>query len=322
MARKTKYRYNPETCRYEPFYLKGKPLRRRMMIFVALAFAVSAGGYFYLKNYFETIDELLLEQTNQTLKVEWEMLHQRVEKANENLAHYIEKDDHTYRVILDSNPLDGSIREAGVGGSDRINHKLLKDFPVVLSEYVIIEKLRHQLDVEVQSYTELNKMLDRKIAMWSAKPAIQPLSNKELTYLHTTYGTRFHPVLGYMRDHKGLDFSADVGTPIYATGDAYVKSAYYSESFGNVIFLDHRFGYETRYAHLSKYNVKVGQNVKRGELIGYVGDTGLSKGPHLHYEVLFQGAHVNPINFFQRDLSNQEYEKVIEEAGRSHESLD
>jgi murein DD-endopeptidase MepM/ murein hydrolase activator NlpD len=319
---KTKYKYNPETCRYEPFYLKGKTLRRRMIIFLAIAFAVSTGGYFYVRNYFETIDELLLEEKNQTLKVKWEMLHQRIEHANENLAQYIEKDDQTYRVILDSNPLDPSIREAGVGGSERINAKILKDFPLVLLEHLTVEKLRHQLDVEVQSYTELNKMLDRKLAMWSAKPAIQPLSNKELTYLHTTYGSRFHQVLGYVRDHKGLDLSADVGTPVYATGDGVVKSAYYSESYGNVIFLDHRFGYETRYAHLSKFNVKQGVKVKRGELIGFVGSTGLSKGPHLHYEVLYQNQHVNPINFFQRDLSNQEYEKVIEEAGKSHESLD
>lgn len=321
MAR-TKFRYNPETCRYEPFYLKGKHLRQRMLIFLALSLAVATGGYYYLKNYFETVDEFLLQEKNQTLKVKWEMLHQRVERANQKLAHYIDKDDNTYRVILDSHPLDPTIRVAGVGGSERINVKLLKEFPLVLNEQVAVEKLRHQVDVELQSYNELNKLLDRKSAMWSARPAIQPLSNKELTYLHTRYGLRNHSVLGYVREHKGLDFSADVGTPIYATGDGVVKSVYYSESYGNVIFLDHQYGYETRYAHLSKFNVKNGQRVKRGELIGYVGDTGLSSGPHLHYEVLYQDQHVNPINFFQRDLSNQEYEKVIEEAGKDRESLD
>jgi murein DD-endopeptidase MepM/ murein hydrolase activator NlpD len=293
-----------------------------MIIFLTLALSIATGGYFYLKNYFETIDELLLEQTNATLKVEWEVLHHRVKTANQHLAHFIDKDDNNYRIILDSHPLSHSIREAGVGGSERINHKLLKDFPVVLGEYVIIEKLQHQLDVEVQSYKELNKMLDRKIAMWSSKPAIQPLSNEELTYLHTTYGSRFHEVLGYIRDHKGLDFSADVGTPIYATGDGQIKTIYFSESYGNVIFLDHQYGYETRYAHLSKFNVKRGQRIKRGEVIGYVGNTGLSKGPHLHYEVLYENQHVNPINFFQRDLSIKEYEKLIEEAGKNHESLD
>lgn len=264
----------------------------------------------------------MLEEKNKTLKVSWDVLHHRVEKANRELAAFIEKDDHNYRVILDSNPLPPSIREAGVGGSERINYKLLKDFPFILYEYQLVEKLQHQLDVEVQSYAEIGKMLDDKLAMWAAKPAIQPLSNEDLEYLHIKYGPRLHPILGFVREHKGLDFSADIGTPVYATGDGKVKSAYFSESLGNVIFLDHRFGYETRYAHLSKFNVETGQVVKRGEIIGYVGDTGLSGGPHLHYEVLFLGGHVNPINFFQRDLSNAEYEKLIDLASRPHPPLD
>lgn len=321
MAR-TKFRYNPETCRYEPFYVKGKALRKRIFVFMFLSFMLAAGGYFWLKNYFETVDELLLEQKNQALRIEWDILHQRVKQVSENLAHFIDKDDNNYRVILDSPPLSPSIREAGVGGSEKINHKLLNDFPEVLREYSAVEKLQHQVEVEVQSYKEINQMLDRKIAIWAAKPAIQPLSNKDLTYLHTTYGSRMHPILGFIRGHKGLDFSADIGTPVYATGDGRVKNAYYSESFGNVIFIDHLYGYETRYAHLSRFNVKNGQQVKRGEVIGYVGNTGLSGGPHLHYEVLYQDEHVNPINFFQRDLNNKEYEKLIELASHPQPPLD
>jgi murein DD-endopeptidase MepM/ murein hydrolase activator NlpD len=321
MAR-TKFRYNPKTCRYEPYYVKGSVLRQRIFLLLTLSLAVAAGGYSWLNRYFETIDELLLEEKNQALKVEWQILHQRVDHASEQLAGYIDKDDNNYRAILDSNPLGSSIREAGVGGSEKINHKLLKDFPQILDAYLSVEKLQHQLDVEIQSYSEINKMLDGKIAMWAAKPAIQPLSNEDLTYLHIKYGPRMHPILGFVREHKGLDFSADIGTPVYATGDGKIKNAYYSESLGNVIFLDHVFGYETRYAHLSKFNVIIGQEVKRGEIIGYVGDTGLSGGPHLHYEVLYQGEHINPINFFQRDLNNQEYEKLIEMASKHHAPLD
>jgi murein DD-endopeptidase MepM/ murein hydrolase activator NlpD len=321
MAR-TKFRYNPYTCRYEPYYVKGKVLRKRFFMFLFLSLAVAAGGYRWLNSYFETLDELLLAEKNRALKVEWDILHQRVERANQKLAEFIDKDDHNYRVILDSNPLEPSIREAGVGGSEKINHKILRDFPAILHEYQAIEKLQHQLDVEVQSYSEIDKMLDAKIAMWAAKPAIQPLSNEDLTYLHIKYGPRMHPILGFIREHKGLDFSADIGTPVYATGDGKVKTAYYSESLGNVIFIDHLFGYETRYAHLSKFRVDNGQEVKRGEIIGYVGDTGLSGGPHLHYEVLYHGEHINPINFFQRDLNNQEYEKLIEMASKHHAPLD
>jgi murein DD-endopeptidase MepM/ murein hydrolase activator NlpD len=321
MAR-TKFRYNPVTCRYEPYYVKGKTLRKRFFLFLFLSLAVASGGYRWINNYFETLDELLLAEKNQALKVEWDILHQRVDRANRELAEFIDKDDNNYRVILDSNPLSPSIREAGVGGSEKINHKILKDFPAILNEHLAIEKLQHQLDVEVQSYSEIDKMLDGKIAMWASKPAIQPLSNEHLTYLHTKYGPRMHPILGFIREHKGLDFSADIGTPVYATGDGKVKTAYYSESLGNVIFIDHLYGYETRYAHLSKFRVNNGQEVKRGEIIGYVGDTGLSGGPHLHYEVLYQGEHINPINFFQRDLNNQEYEKLIEMASKHHPPLD
>jgi murein DD-endopeptidase MepM/ murein hydrolase activator NlpD len=283
---------------------------------------VATGGYFYLRNYFETIDEFLLEQENQILKTEWADLRHRVNVADQNLAEFIQKDDYNYRVILESHPLAPSIREAGVGGSEKINGKLMLEFPVIYHEAKRVEKLQHQAEIEIQSFQEIDKILEKKTAMWSAKPAIQPLSNETLTYLHTTYGSRFHQILGYVREHKGLDLTADVGTPVYATGDGRVERAQYSQSFGNVIYLDHMYGYETRYAHLSKFNVTHGQRVKRGDLIGYVGNTGLSKGPHLHYEVLFQGQHVNPINFFQRDLSNNEYERLIEEASKSHESLD
>jgi murein DD-endopeptidase MepM/ murein hydrolase activator NlpD len=287
------------------------------MLFCLFAMSLASGGYFWVKQYFETIEEVLLEQKNQTLKIEWEILHQRVEKANEKLAAFIDKDDNNYRVILDTSPLDPTIREAGVGGSERIDYKILQDFPSILQEYTTIEKIKHQLDVEIQSYEEINKLLDRKMAMWAAKPAIQPLSNEDLTYLHMRYGQRFHQILGRVRDHKGLDFSADIGTPIYATGDGKIEKVYVSESFGKVIFINHKFGYETRYAHLSKFHVKEGQTVKRGQLIGLVGSTGLSAGPHLHYEVLFQGEHINPINFFQRDLNNAEYEKLIDLAAHS-----
>ena len=321
MGRK-RFIYNSETCRYEPYYLKGKALRTKTFLYFLFASMIALGGYFFIHQYFETLDELILEKNNQSLKIEWESLHERIEKAGNRLAKFIDKDDNNYRVILDSSPLSHTIRNAGVGGSEKINKKLLADFPEILGDYMAVEKIKHELEVEVQSYKEIEKLLDLKIDMWASKPAIQPLSNKELTFLHTSYGSRVHPILGYVRGHKGLDFSADSGTPVYATGNGIVKTAYTSTSFGNVIFIDHEYGYETRYAHLSRFNIRTGQRVKRGEIIGFVGSTGLSGGPHLHYEVLYHNENVNPINFFQRDLSNQEYEKVIEEAGKDRDSLD
>lgn len=318
----TRFRYNPTSCRYEPFYVKGKVLRNRLLLFMSLSFFLAFGSYLYLLRYVPSLDEIFLTEENQTLKIEWDILHDQIQDANKKLLTLIEKGDHNYRVILGSEPLAASIREAGIGGSEKMNTAQLQEYPLVMKEYRLFEKLKHQLEVELQSYDEIAKMLEQKSLMWAARPAIQPISNKMLTQLHATFGERRHPVLGYVRDHKGLDFTADVGTPVYATGDGVVKSAYFSDSFGNVIFIDHKFGYETRYAHLSKFNVRRGERIRRGDIIGFVGNTGLSRGPHLHYEVLYNGLQINPINFFQRDLSNNEYEKLVEEGSKYRESLD
>jgi len=318
----TRYRYNPATCRYEPFYVKGRVLRQRVLLFLSFSFLLALGGYAYLLKYIPSLDEIFLSEENQKLRIAWDILHDEIAASNTKLSSLIEKGDYNYRVILDSSPLDSSIREAGIGGSVKLDLAQLQDYPRVLSEYRFFEKVKHQLQVELQSYDEIAKMFEQKSLMWAARPAIQPVSNKTLTRLHATFGERFHPILGYVRDHKGLDFTADIGTPVYATGDGVVEVAYFSGTYGNVIFLDHGFGYETRYAHLSKFNVTKNQKIKRGDIIGFVGDTGMSKGPHLHYEVLYKGLQINPINFFQRDLSNKEYEKLVEEGSKYNEALD
>lgn len=318
----TRFRYNDATCKYEPFYVKGRILRNRILTFLVLSLSLAFGSYLYLLNYIPSLDEVFLAEENQRLHIEWDILRDEVDETHEQLLGLIEKGDHNYRVILDSEPLDPNIREAGIGGREKIRTAQLDDYPVILREYEVLEKLKHQLDVELQSYDEIANLYEQKSMMWAARPAIQPISNKTLTHLHSTFGERLHPLLGYVRDHKGLDFTADVGTPVYATGDGVVKTAYFSLSFGNVIFLDHGYDYETRYAHLSKFNAKKGQKIKRGDIIGFVGSTGLSGGPHLHYEVLYKGLQINPINFFQRDLSNKEYEKLVEEGSKYREPLD
>lgn len=319
---KVRYTYNKETCKYEPFYVNGGVLRYRIVTFTALSFLIACIAYFFSIQYFETFDELLLRQKNEKLKVRWNVLHQRIEHAQQELAELIKKDDYNYRVILDSSPLDASIREAGIGGSEKINLSQISDFPYIVSDFVSLKKVKHQLNVEVQSYDDLEQMLAQKTLAWLARPAIQPISNTQLTKLHLTYGLRFHPIFKVFKDHKGLDMAAAHGTPVYATGDGKVAMAYFSGSYGNVIYLDHGYNFETRYAHLSKFVVKSGEHVKRGQLIGYVGNTGNSVSAHLHYEVLFNGQHVNPINFFQRDLSNEEYQKLIDTESENSFSLD
>lgn len=321
MAR-IRYRYNVETCRYEPWYLKGKALRKRVFIFLSLSLMIAATGCMLYVRQAGSFDEILLERKNAVLKTEWRLLRDRIADANRHLNELIEKDDHNYRVILDSSPLSPNIREAGIGGSEKFDPQPLKSFPEIFDSYAKLENLGHQLDVEVQSFGALNKMVNERTEMWASRPAIQPISNKQLDRLHMTYGARFHPIFHVYMDHKGLDFAASQGTPVYATGDGKVLMAYFSGSYGNVIYLDHGYSYETRYAHLSGFAVKSGERVKRGQVIGYVGSTGNSVSAHLHYEVLYKGQHTNPINFFQRDLNNKEYEKLIEIGSQQIHPLD
>lgn len=317
-----KYTYNPETCRYEPWHLKGKALRNHVVVFLLLSLVLAYAGFVYYIKTNGSFDEVMLAQENQKLKIEWQAINDRARKARLNLNKLIEKDDQDYRTILDVGPLEPSVRQAGIGGSEKFDKKAIQEYPTILKSYTTILDIRHQLDVEAQSYNELKEMVNDKADAWATRPAIQPISNKQLNRLHLTYGARLHPIFHVFKDHKGLDFAASIGTPVYATGDGKVGMAYHSDSYGNVIYLEHGHGFETRYAHLSKFAIVPGEKVKRGQVIGYVGSTGNSKAPHLHYEVLYQGSHVNPINFFQRDLSNQEYQKLIEIGSTQNTVLD
>jgi murein DD-endopeptidase MepM/ murein hydrolase activator NlpD len=319
---KTTYRYNAETCKYEPWYAKGKVLRNRILIFLSISFTLALCCFGFYRSYFQSFDEFVLAEKNQTLKVEWQFLNDRLIKANAELSHLIDKDDNNYRVILDTNPLSPEVRQAGVGGSLKFDKEDIQNSALVLDGYTKLENLKHALAVEIQSFEELNNMLDEKIRMWAARPAIQPINNKQLIQLRMTYGSRFHPIFHIYRPHKGLDFAAAEGTPVYATGDGKVIMEYFSDTYGKVIYIDHDHRFETRYAHLSKFAVKPGEYVKRGQVIAYVGSTGTSVSSHLHYEVLFNGQHVHPINFFQRDLSNKEYEKLIKQGSEHTDPLD
>jgi len=319
MARIT-YIYNPETCKYEPVIITGKRFTRNSIRFLSISFLLGLGGLIYFNSLYPLWDETLLKEKNQKLKTEWRVLNGKLDKASAQLSILEQNDDNNYRMILDMEPLSATIREAGVGGREKESSSIR--FPLIRRAYEKAEKIKSRLDIEIQSLEELGKQLENKEKMWASRPAIQPIDNKDLTQLHTTFGARLHPLLGYVRPHKGLDFTAPQGSPVYATGDGVVAVAERSSTFGNTVLIRHGYSFQTRYAHLTRYTVIDGEPVKRGQVIGYVGSTGLSKGAHLHYEVLFNNEQVNPINFFQRDLSNKEYEKLVELSGKDLPSLD
>jgi murein DD-endopeptidase MepM/ murein hydrolase activator NlpD len=316
------FTYNPHTCQYEPVYLTGTRLLKKLVVFFSLSTLLALTTFGWYINRYSPIEEQLQRKRNKALMAQWQWLQKQVSERQKTLASLAELDDHTYRLILDLPALSAAQRKAGTGGVEARYPAEVRNYPAILEAYKKIDRLKHQAEVEVQSFNQLNDIAQIKSTMWASRPAIQPVDNRELTRLHTTFGLRMHPIFNVLMDHKGLDFTAPKGSPVYATGDGRVSMAYFSGSYGNVIYIDHGFDYETRYAHLYKFNVRPGQFVKRGELIGYVGNTGISVSPHLHYEVFYKGQAVNPIHFFQRDLSNQEYLKLIQTAGKSESSLD
>lgn len=324
---KVKYYYDTETCRYEPIVVSKKSILLNVLAFVCVALIIASGMTFYYQENFKSVREARLSQENQKLKLEWDHLQQEINSIQEQINSLTYNDDHIYRVILDSEPIPSTVRQGGAGGHNKyenLTNTGLESEPLIVGTYQTIDQLKKKLYIQTKSYDELNQMLKEKEMMWASRPAIQPINNAELIRISSGYNPRrFHPILKKVHPHKGIDFTASRGTPVYATGDGIVTTAYYSSSYGNVIFINHGYGYQTRYAHLNKFNIKVGQHVKRGEVIGFVGNTGRSEAPHLHYEVIYKHSHTDPINYFQRDLSNEEYEKLIElSAGKENIILD
>ena len=319
MARQ-RFIYNSETCKYEPVVVSPSAFGKQALQFLGISFLIGLAGLLYYNQQYPWLDEVQQQEKNNQLKAEWALLNKHVDEVSHQLADLEHADDANYRVILELDPLSKDQREAGVGG--RFKESSAISYSYIRSTIQKTEKIVNRLSIEEQSLKELESELKEKEKKWSSRPAIQPVSNKDLTHLHTLFGLRLHPLLGYVRPHNGLDFSAPQGSPIYAAGDGKVEVAQYSESLGNMVFIDHGFGFETRYGHMTKFIVSAGELVKRGQVIGYVGNTGLSVAAHLHYEVLFKDEYINPINFFQRDLNNKEYEKLIELGSRNATSLD
>jgi murein DD-endopeptidase MepM/ murein hydrolase activator NlpD len=276
-------------------------------------------------NYFESPKELLLKNEVNELKYYYSKLEEDVALMNETLQGIERRDDNIYRAVLGAEPIDKSIREAGIGGVDRysdIREKNIihKDLIVELREKA--DKLKRKLYIESKSQDDVVSLAEKKEAQFAAIPAIQPIANKQLQALASGYGMRIHPIYKVKKMHTGIDFAAPIGTPIYATADGKVEEVSIKYSgYGKTIVIDHGFGYKTRYAHMHDFAIRQGQTVKRGELIGYVGNTGVSTAPHLHYEVLLNGILINPVHYFFNDLSPAEYEKIVELASIENQSL-
>lgn len=322
--KKLRYHYNPRTLNYEKVEERWSVRFARVVGWLSLALLFAVGIVLVYNLYFESPKERYLMHELDKLRLEYELMSRDLDNINEVLADIQQRDDRIYRVIFEADPIPASQRQAGFGGTHYLkryegfdNEGLMKDMARKL------ELVKGKLVVQSKSYDEIARLIKNKEAMLAAIPAIQPVGNKELTRLASGFGYRIHPVYKNMKFHAGIDFTAPQGTEVYATGDGVVTNADAKQrDYGNMVEIDHGFGYQTRYAHLAKISVKVGQQVKRGELIGQVGNTGLSTAPHLHYEVIKDGRFINPINYFFNDLSPEEYERLIEIANTSNQSFD
>ncbi|MEZ5071867.1 MAG: M23 family metallopeptidase [Bacteroidales bacterium] len=267
-------------------------------------------------------DRLMAKQ--QELAYQFDVLNREIREFEESLTQVASHDDQIYRVYFEVDPWPSTLRNAGVGGSERYAHLDDHKYGDVLSQcFQGIDQVERKLVMQSRSFDEVIEMAANKEARMAARPAIQPISMKDLVRFGSSFGIRFHPILKVVRPHEGIDLTAPRGTNIYATADGTVTQAGFRPGgFGKKVLIDHGFGYETLYGHCDEVLVAPGQKVKRGEVIAKVGTTGLSKSPHLHYEVHVHGRPVDPINYYTSDLSASEFDTMIDMLSRADPNFD
>lgn len=326
MAKKVKYYFDTESLAYR----KIKPKLSKKLGYIGLFVLASALFGFLcfvvLLNtpYFETPKDRLQAREIETMKLRYAILNKKMEQIDEVLEDIEERDNNIYRAYFNTSAIPTEQRKAGFGGVNR--YKELEGFnnsDLVINTSKKVDIISKQLAIQSKSLDEILALAKQKNKLLSAIPAIQPVKNEQMKRMASGYGYRSDPFTKARKMHQGMDFTAPTGTPIFATGDGVVRRADNTASgYGNHIVIQHGYGYETLYGHLSKYKVKAGQRVKRGDIIGYIGSTGRSEAPHLHYEVHKDGKPVNPINFYYGNISAAEYTIISKLANQENQSLD
>ncbi len=323
---KVKYYYDPDTLSYRKIEPRKSRKIRNFLLFILAS--VLFGGLMLVallnSTVFKTPKELALQREVKNYELQFELINKKMGQLEEVLINIENRDNNIYRLYFEANPIPDEQRKAGFGGINR--YKALEGFnnsDMIINTVRRMDILQKQMVVQSKSLDEIAKLAEEKQKLLAAIPAIQPVNNEDLTRMASGYGWRSDPFTKVRKFHYGMDFTAPRGTPVYATGDGVVARADNgSAGYGMHIRLNHGYGYTSLYAHLSKYNVRKGQKVKRGDLIGFVGSTGRSQAPHLHYEVFKDGERINPINFYYGSLSALEYEAMLKAASQENQSLD
>ena len=324
--RKAKYYYDTETLSYRKIEPKKGKTFGLTLLFVlgTLVFSFLLVIFYLNIPGIETPKEKAYKRELDQMKFQYELMNRQMDEALTVLKDVEERDNKIYRVYFEADPISDEQRKSGFGGVNRYKNLEGYDNSEILKQtQKSLDKLKKRIVVQSKSLDEIAKYAQNKEEQLASIPAIQPVQNKDLKRLASGYGMRIDPIYKTRKMHAGMDFSAPEGTPIFATGNARVKEVNRSRrGYGNHIILDHGFNYETLYGHMGKISVYQGQLVKRGEIIGYVGNTGKSTAPHLHYEVFKNGSNVNPIYYYYIDLSAEDYDAMLNNSALENQSLD
>lgn len=318
------YKYNEKTKTYDRVFPN---MRSRLLTYLrnTLFFLIlGCMGYFInvlILGNPESVADLREENTN--LEAQYRVLSQRLEESLEVMEDIRQRDDNLYRVMFMAEPVSADVRNATYAGTNRYEaFEKLENADLVIATTQKMDMLARQLYMQSKSFDEVVEYYKNHEDMLSHLPAIQPIANKDLKRMASGYGYRIHPIYQTRIFHEGMDFSCDIGTPVYATADGVIKKARWERGYGYLITIDHGYGYETRYAHLKSFKVRTGQKVVRGETIALSGNSGQSSGPHVHYEVLQKGRPVNPANYYFMDLDAEQYDEMIRMAENHGKVLD
>ncbi len=321
---RTKYKFDPDSLSFDKIRLGIKTLFLRSLAFFAGSVLIAIVYWVAFASFFDSPKEKALKREVAQMAIQYDLIHREMADVENVLEDLQKTDDNLYRTIFEAEPIPSTLRDGGIGGVNR--YESLEGYnnsKLVIETANRLDKIRKKVYVQSKSYDELIKLAKDKEEMLKSVPAIIPISNKDLTRTASGYGWRIHPIYKISKFHYGMDFTAPLGTDVYATGNGTVVGMVTSaRGFGKHIIIDHGFGYSSVYAHLSNFNVRVGQKVKRGDIIGYVGNTGTSVANHLHYEIKLNGQNVDPVNYYFEDLSSEEYEKMVEIASKTGQSFD
>ena len=323
---KVKFYYDHDTLSYREIKVTNKNRISGVLLFLLASFFFGITSLLILLNsdIINTPSEVAQKRSIENFKLQFDILNKKLGQLEKVIANIENRDNNLYRVYFEASPIPEEQRRAGFGGINR--YKDLEGYDnsdLIINTTKRLDILTKQTVVQSRSLEEIESLAKNKASLIEAIPTIQPIKNKDLTRVASGYGYRIDPFTKIRRFHYGMDFTAKRGTPIYATGNGIVKRAdNRSSGYGKHIRIDHGFGYVSLYAHLSKYKVRRGQKVKRGDIIGYVGNSGRSIGPHLHYEILKDNKKINPLNFYYGNLSAQEYEALLTQSNQENQSMD